>query len=362
MNKILISGYYGFANAGDEAMLTSIVDSLREEEPNLDITVISGNPKMTAELHQVKAIPRFDILSVMQAMAKADLLLSGGGSLLQDVTSTKSLFYYLSILALAKLMGKKVVLFAQGIGPINSSWARRLTGYICRKADLITVRDDGSLEELRAMGLSKEKIIITADAVFSLPTGQRELGQAILQKYNLGQKPLIGFALRHWKGEERFSREFAQAAALLSQKYDAQIVFIPLQFPNDETISEDVKKLMGDKAANAFVLPRSFNAQEYLAIVSNLQLLVGMRLHALVFAALNNVPFLGVSYDPKVDRFVAAMAGKVTGDIEHITALEIMQGAEELWQKKDPAHIGKISSLRLEAKRNIQRVIKLLPR
>ena len=106
MSKILISGYYGFANAGDEAMLTSIVDSLRQEDPTLDITVISGNPKMTAQLHQVKAVPRFDILQVMQAMAKADLLLSGGGSLLQDVTSTKSLFYYLSILGLAKLMGK----------------------------------------------------------------------------------------------------------------------------------------------------------------------------------------------------------------------------------------------------------------
>jgi len=362
MSKILISGYYGFANAGDEAMLTSIVDSLRQEDPTLNITVISGNPKMTAQLHQVKAVPRFDVLQVMQAMAKADLLLSGGGSLLQDVTSTKSLFYYLSILGLAKLMGKKVVLFAQGIGPINAPLARKLTGYICRKADLITVRDDGSSEELKNMGLHHEKIIITADAVFALPTGKKDLGRTILQKYNLGQKPLIGFALRHWPGEERFAGEFAQAAALLAKKYDAQIVFLPLQFPADEEISNKVKALMGDSEAAAFVLPQSFSAEEYLAIISNFQLLIGMRLHALVFAALNTVPFLGVSYDPKVNRFVKAMEGKVTGDVEHITALELTQAAEQLWQQKDPTLLGKISSLRLEAKRNIQRVIKLLPK
>ena len=362
MNKILISGYYGFANAGDEAMLTAIVDSLRREQPTLDITVISGNPKVTAQLHNVKAVPRFDVLQVMKAMAQADLLLSGGGSILQDVTSTKSLFYYLSILSLGKLMGKKVVLFAQGVGPINSPFARKLTGYICRKADLITVRDDGSSEELKTMGLDPKKIIITADAVFSLPTGNKQLGQSILQKYNLGQKPLIGFALRHWQGEDRFCPEFAQGAALLAQKFDAQIVFLPLQFPADEELSNRVKALMGDKQDATFVLPQSFSAEEYLGIISNMQLLVGMRLHALVFAALNGVPFLGVSYDPKVDRFVKAMAGKVTGDVAHITALELTKKAEELWQQKDPGLAGKIAGLRLEAKRNIQRVIKLLPK
>ena len=362
MSRILISGYYGFANAGDEAMLTAIVDALRQEKPEVKITVMSGNPRVTAERHQVEAVPRFDILQVLKAMAKTDLLLSGGGSLLQDVTSTKSLFYYLSILALAKLMGKKVVLFAQGIGPINSPLARRLTGYICRKADIITVRDDGSFEELKTMGLDSEKIIITADAVFSLPTGQKEVGRAILQKYNLGAKPLIGFALRHWPGEGRFEQEFAQAAVLLAKKYAAQIVFLPLQFPADEEVSKAVQVLMGEQASVACVLPQSFTTEEYLAIISNLQLLIGMRLHALVFAALNNVPFLGVSYDPKVDRFVTAMEGKVTGDVEHITALGITQAAEQLWQKKDPALLGKIAGLRLEARRNIQRVIKLLPR
>ena len=103
MAKVLISGYYGFSNAGDEAMLTAIVDSLKREAPDTVITVISGHPRSTCALHDVKSIGRFDFPAILRAMAGTDLLLSGGGSLLQNVTSHFSLFYYLSISLLASL-------------------------------------------------------------------------------------------------------------------------------------------------------------------------------------------------------------------------------------------------------------------
>ena len=97
MNKIVISGYYGFANAGDEAMLTSIVRALRGVQPEIDLTVISGNPAETSAKHKVKSIYRFNFFKIYNALKNADMLLSGGGSLLQDVTSLRSLFYYLFI-------------------------------------------------------------------------------------------------------------------------------------------------------------------------------------------------------------------------------------------------------------------------
>ena len=173
LGKILISGYYGFSNAGDEAMLTAIVTSLKEQDPQVELTVLSGHPEVTARLHPVKAIHRFDLWGICRAMAGTDLLLSGGGSLLQNVTSRLSLYYYLSIIALGTLLGKKVMLFAQGIGPIRGSFSRWLTRLVCQKVDLITVRDDGSLDDLKAMGFSPEKIRVTSDAVFSLPEGRR---------------------------------------------------------------------------------------------------------------------------------------------------------------------------------------------
>ena len=108
--KIVISGYYGFANAGDEAMLTAIVKSLRKTEASVDLTVVSGNPQSTATKHLVNSVHRFSPLEIYSAVANCDLLLSGGGSLLQDVTSKKSLLYYLAIIWLGKLLNKKVML------------------------------------------------------------------------------------------------------------------------------------------------------------------------------------------------------------------------------------------------------------
>ena len=174
-------------------MLTAIVTSLKEQDPQVELTVLSGHPEVTARLHPVKAIHRFDLWGICRAMAGTDLLLSGGGSLLQNVTSRLSLYYYLSIIALGTLLGKKVMLFAQGIGPIRGSFSRWLTRLVCQKVDLITVRDDGSLDDLKAMGFSPEKIRVTSDAVFSLPEGRKEEGTLLLDQLGVDRsRPLVG--------------------------------------------------------------------------------------------------------------------------------------------------------------------------
>ncbi len=360
MSKIVISGYYGFANAGDEAMLTAIVGALRQQEPQVELTVLSGNPSFTEAKHKVKALPRFNLGQLIGALLEADLLLSGGGSLLQVVTSSKSLLYYLGVLALGELLGKKVVLYAQGIGPIRATWARRLTGFICQRADLITVRDDGSLEELKNMGIEEKRIVVTADAVFSLPPTDAQEGKQILAKYGKGEKPLIGLALRPWQGQEKFIPIFAKAAVSIAERYDADLVFLPFQFAVDRAVADKVLDLLGRWKERAVVLDRSFSPGEYLSIISNLDLVIGMRLHALVFAALNKVPFLAVSYDPKVDRFVNSVGGRVTGDIASITAQELEEAAVRLWQREDAFLAGEIAKLRQEAARNIQRVLALI--
>lgn len=106
MSNIVISGYYGFGNAGDEAMLNAIVDSIRDIEPTANITVISGNPSETSKKHNLQAVGTFAMFPIMSALMKADLLISGGGSLLQDATSIRNTYYYLSIMSMAKMLGK----------------------------------------------------------------------------------------------------------------------------------------------------------------------------------------------------------------------------------------------------------------
>ncbi len=362
MRKILISGYYGFSNAGDEAMLTAIVTGLRAQDPQVELTVLSGHPELTQSLQQVKSIHRFDFFGIFRAMRHTDLLLSGGGSLLQNVTSQVSLFYYLFIIGLAALFRKKIMLFAQGIGPIHGQFARWLTHYICQKADLITVRDDGSLNDLKHMGFKENTVHVTSDAVFSLPEGKQKAGEKQLISLGLDlERPIIGMALRHWKGEERYIKEFAKAADQLSAIYHAQILFIPLQFPADQELSHRVQIQMKTRDA-VRILPSKCSTQGYQDLVRCCHLLIGMRLHALVFAALNHVPFMAVSYDPKVDRFVKGMDGVIAGNIETITANEMVQAARALWHKdgRQPSH--KIQALRQEAIINLQRALALLPR
>ncbi len=362
MSKILISGYYGFSNAGDEAMLTAIIGALRAERQDVEITVMSGKPEITAEKHGVNSIHRFNPLKIFKAMLSTDLLLSGGGSLLQDVTSKRSIIYYLSILLLAKLLGKKVMLYAQGIGPINSSVARILTKNVCRKADLITVRDDGSYDELLEMGLPSDRILVTADAVFSLLADRRDIGRQILLENGLeGDKPIIGIAVRHWTGEQRFMQVFADAAFKLRKLYNAYIVFVPLQFPADTNIAQEIALLMPDRT-DTIILKEGYTTEEYVSLISNLDFLIGMRLHALVFSALAGVPFLAVSYDPKVDRFVKGMEGNVAGSIDKITSEDILRESARMWRQVPQKQNAKIQALREEAQKNAARAIALLPK
>ena len=362
MSKILISGYYGFSNAGDEAMLTAIIGALRAERQDVEITVMSGKPEITAEKHGVNSIHRFNPLKIFKAMLSTDLLLSGGGSLLQDVTSKRSIIYYLSILLLAKLLGKEVMLYAQGIGPINSSVARILTKNVCRKADLITVRDDGSYDELLEMGLPSDRILVTADAVFSLLADRRDIGRQILLENGLeGDKPIIGIAVRHWTGEQRFMQVFADAAFKLRKQHNAYIVFVPLQFPADTNIAQEIALLMPDRT-DTIILKEGYTTEEYVSLISNLDFLIGMRLHALVFSALAGVPFLAVSYDPKVDRFVKGMEGNVAGSIDKITSEDILRESARMWRQVPQKQNAKIQALREEAQKNAARAIALLPK
>ena len=90
MSNIVISGYYGFGNAGDEAMLCAIIDAIRKEEADAYITVISGNPKETSKKHNINAVGTFSALGILKAIANSDLVISGGGSLLQDATSIRN--------------------------------------------------------------------------------------------------------------------------------------------------------------------------------------------------------------------------------------------------------------------------------
>lgn len=304
--KIVLSGYYGFDNAGDEALLSAITSSIKTLAPEAEFVVFSGSPAKTAALHGVKAVYYMQPWAVIKELATAKLLISGGGSIFQDVTSTRSLFYYISIVALAKLLGTPVMFYAQGVGPINKKISQKLMRLIANRVDFITLRDEESGELLTQIGVTKPPRRITADPVLALQAEPADIARIkqLLSDINSEKAPLIGVSVRKWEALQAYQPQLARVLDDLSAS-GYKIVFIPLAFPQDIEESEVVASLMHSPA---IILRENLSSKEHLALMAELDLLIGIRLHALVFAARAGIPFAGIAYDPKVTAFLAQFA------------------------------------------------------
>lgn len=301
--RVVLSGYFGFHNAGDETILFAMVQALKKISPELELTVLSSEPEKTAKLYGVKAVNRWRFTDILKALMDCDLLLSGGGSLLQDTTSAKSPFYYLWIIFLAKLLGRPVAIYAQGIGPLKGFISRKLTGWLFNRAQLITVRDDASKELLLSLGV-KRSVTVTADPVLALTADSWDaaVGRDILSKYGINREPeerLLGVCIRGWQNNE-FLPGLALACDTLAEA-GWKVIFIPMHFPGDVQIAAEAAKLMHHEA---LLLNENYGPVELLSLTANMDLVVGMRLHSLIYAAVAGVPPVGISYDPKVDSFL----------------------------------------------------------
>ena len=319
--NIVISGYYGSKNGGDEAMLAAMLEVMREEIPDLSATVISINPEYTKRRHHVDAVERRDIWNIIKKIRAADLLISGGGSLLQNVTSGRSLYYYLAIIFFALTFGRKVMLYAQGIGPIRGATAHKLMNIILNRVDLITVRDHGSLEELERLQITRPKIFCTADPVLALKPVSLDIGEKILARNSIVRDgKFIGVAIRHWIDWENFNRELAAALDRLAEETAAKIIFLPMKFPEDIRAAQSTAAQMKTPCT---VLNEEFSTREILSLVGCMDVLIGVRLHALIFAGVMGVPMLGISYDPKIERFLDSIGEKPLGTMGDVTAAKI---------------------------------------
>lgn len=316
MAKILISGYYGFNNAGDDSVLYGIITSIHKKDPSIELGILSNNPDKTKNMFNVSAYNRWNLTEVFKRIKENDLLLMGGGSLLQDATSPRSVLYYLGIVMAAKLFKKPVVFYAQGIGPIDKTLSKKLIEYVVNKVDVITVRDHQSGEDLKQLGVNKAPITVTADPAVTIQPSSIDLfvGKKILTKHHLDPKKTLAISVRSWKKEDHYKHSLAEIADHYAEA-GWQILFIPMQFPADLSPSKDIAGLMKHKAT---ILTESIDFKEIISIIGNCKLVLGMRLHSIILAAVMNIPFVAVSYDPKIDRFVDRLDMFSAGHIRNI--------------------------------------------
>lgn len=361
--NVVMSGYYGFNNTGDEAIMLSMHKNIQEMGDNYHITVLSNKPQETKEKYGIEAVYRFGVRDVLRAIKNCDVLLSGGGSLLQDSTSTRSLMYYLSITATAKMMRKKVMLYANGIGPVSGERNRRLVKQVVNKADLITLREENSYEELLSMGVNPKKCFVTADPVFTMDGISAEQAQDILKAEGVPMdKPMVVVSVRNWKDMDKFIGRFAEMCDIIVEKYDRNIVFLGMQMPNDITVSEKVRKKMKQ---NAYILKGNYSPYEVMGIISQADFILSMRLHTLIFAARQRVPLIGFIYDPKIEYYLEKLDMPSGGKLKEFDKEETLALVDDVINHKD-VYVAKLEQKEIElekmAHRNEKYLAKLLER
>ncbi len=318
---VLICGAYGMHNAGDEAVLDAILSEMREIDPDMPITVLSRSPGETARRCGVNAIFTFNIPGILRAMRRSELYLNGGGSLLQDVTSSRSLWYYLFTLWAAKRRGCKVMMYGCGIGPIRRGRNRRLAGRtVQRCVDAVTLREADSLEELRSLGVTRPEIRIATDPALALtPVSDAETDRLMLR---LGLEPggdYFCITPRRWPGVWEKQALFAAAADYAWERYGLRPLLISVNPEQDGRIVEQVHRQI---RAPSVAVNETLETAEMVGLIGRMRAVLSMRLHVLIFAASRAVPLAAVSYDPKVASFLDCLAQTNYVDYGALTSAE----------------------------------------
>lgn len=343
--RIVISGYYGFDNIGDEAVLYSIIQSLKNKLKNkeLEITVLSNQPEKTSKIYGVKAVNRWDIKAVIGVIRKSHLLISGGGSLLQDVTSSKTIPYYLLIVKLAKWNKKKVVFYSQGIGPVNKWYSKYLVKKVVNKVDYIFVRDEESKNTLINIGVTKPPIETAADPVLGMNVQDKtkEKMKKLLQTYqNQDKNPIqtkeklkVGIYLRPWNNDISTIEKIKEVSYLL-HKENLEIFFIPMHQPEDRYL---IEKISLPDVPHYKILD-ILSVEEMFALTGQMDIVISMRLHSLIMATAQAIPVVGLSYDPKVDAFMDLIQNKNCYDVENFSpnqvAKSVLAQLEDITENK----------------------------
>ncbi|OKP85585.1 polysaccharide pyruvyl transferase CsaB [Paenibacillus sp. P32E] len=370
--KIIISGYYGFRNSGDEAVLQSILIALQKHSLAtglaIDPVVLSIDPEWTTATYGVKSVHRMKLGEVRSAIAGSSGLISGGGSLLQDVTGSKSIPYYLGIIKLAQWMGKPTFIYAQGIGPVNRKLFHPLIKSVFRKCSYISVRDEQSRELLQSMGLGQNKIEVVPDPVMglSLPEDQVASSKGALSPQAV---QTVGISVRFWEQSRGELDAITEGLLKACKQTPLHLRFLPFHHSSDNEASRYIMQKLEQEISQyggvVSICEDALHPQQMLREVGECDVLIGMRLHSLIYAAGRRVPLIGISYDPKIDHFLERVGCQPIGTTSSLDSgklaaevLQLLSAADEWKLEREP----RIASLVQEAEAPARQIVEYFRR
>lgn len=314
----VICGAYGRGNAGDEAILKAILSQLRTIDPDMPFWVMSRNKKETRLATRTRAMYIFNVFAFFRSLRKASLFVNGGGSLIQDVTSSRSLYFYLFTLKAAKWWGCRILMYGCGIGPIESAFNRRAAGRVLSETpDVITLRDSVSLDLLREMGVDRPAIQLAADPTVNIEKAGPVAVDAAFRSEGIppGIRK-IGFCLRNWHTFDH-PEHVAAAADYAFETYGVTPVFLPIEIPKDVSAAG---RVVAHMRSPYYACSRKHPVEDLIGMLGSMEAVVGMRLHSLIFATAGGAPVIGISYDVKVDSFVKDIGHAACIPLEELTA------------------------------------------
>lgn len=293
--RVLICGYYGYGNGGDEALLLALIQELQQLPNPVQPVVLSRQPAQTAASYPVLACPRFNGLALQRCLREAEAFVWGGGSLLQDRTSWRSPLYYLGVMGLAQQLRQKTFAWAQGIGPLDRAWIRNLARRSLAGCTAISVRDRIASDLLEHWGIPHQ---VAPDPVWGLKS-------KTLPEWEAWPQPRIAVVLRqHPQLTPARIESLGQGLMQLQVSTGAYLLFIPLQLAPqgspelgaDYRLAQDLQQRMPGHSQildirDPCLLKGSFQGA---------RLAITMRYHGLVMAAAEGCRCFGLSYDPKV--------------------------------------------------------------
>ncbi|HOP35629.1 MAG TPA: polysaccharide pyruvyl transferase family protein [Syntrophales bacterium] len=343
------------ANKGDQAILRAMLPDLRERFPDARIEVFSYSGTRS---------PR-RVLKLLRAIVGCDTVILGGGHPFQDLTSQFFLLFGLFLIGVAKSLGKKVFCLGVGAGPVESSLGKAVTGPVVNMAERIGVRDRLSMELLEQLGVRDDKMELTADLAFSLPSAGRDRGRAILEAEGIPQDetPAVGISLRRWfhfshrflpgstrrvsvedrQQADRTDRAYVRFLDSLVDDWGVRLVFVPMRKArseddygqDDDRYSEEIREKLCNRE-RTFVLKGDYTPEELKAVLGLMDTVIAVRMHAIILAASSGVPVMGIAITPAKGQGVFEVLSLESGylPVESLDGPLLRERFSVLWQRR----------------------------
>ena len=375
VNKVVVFGWYGAGNIGDELLLASFVGWAKER--GCAVTAISIDPEYTRATHGIDAVDFNDYVAVCSAMADADLFALGGGGLLQthnaftfsalyDFDSTADVSTYARMVLLAKQFGLKTLLWAQGVGPLDGEQARRIVSGLVSAVDTISVRDETSKATLQALG-AEQSIVCAPDPIWAaeLPVPVAHAERALER---------IGLVIRPWGQQSEWRTRLADSLVSAFGHKGYTLVWIPYQGRSVPARSDSDLAVINESIAeigDAFEheIAQVQTTRDALNAMAGCAGLVSMRLHAQILGARLGLPMLSIEYDAKMSH-----NADIAGFAEECRLA--VDSPPEQWMRAvegfacaiagnvpaaDPVSVQELSQRALEHRDVLWRVLQVLP-